>query len=326
MWRGMVMAVAAMAAALAAASGPAGSTPAKQRSVAIFYYPWYGTPVRDGAWQHWDQRGATPPLQVASNFFPTRGAYSSTDPRVVREHMREIAGLGVDTLVVSWWGPNSTEDSRLAGVATAARKAGLRVAIHVEPWAGRTAAAVRTSINELRALQIRDFYVYDSTMTADTEWAAALLGIDDDTHVYANTWLPGKAISGGFQGLYSYDIAIYRAETYRRTCKSARRHGLLCAPSVGPGFDATRATSMIDVVDRRNGNRYDHMWQSVIGADADVVAITSYNEWHEGTQIEAARSVEGYASYEGAWGLTGLRAQRAYVDRTRYWVDRYRRR
>ena len=66
------------------------------------------------------------------------------------------------------------------------------------------------------------------------------------------------------------------------------------------------------------------MWQSVLGAGADVIGITSYNEWHEGTQIEPARATTGYASYEGAWGLTGVRAQRSYLDHTRYWISRYR--
>ena len=47
---------------------------------------------------------------------------------VVRAQMREIASIGVQTVIVSWWGPGSTEAARLPWSQRAARAAGLRVA------------------------------------------------------------------------------------------------------------------------------------------------------------------------------------------------------
>ena len=63
---------------------------------------------------------------------------------------------------------------------------------------------------------------------------------------------------------------------------------LLCAPSVGPGYDARRGSGDPRVKPRRNGATYDAMWRAAIAAKADRVTITSFNEWHEGTQIEPA--------------------------------------
>ena len=80
MRRGVVIAVAAMVAVLAAASGPAAGVPATGRSVAIFYYPWYGTPTRDGGWQHWNQHGAVPPQQVASSLLSDPGCLLVNGP------------------------------------------------------------------------------------------------------------------------------------------------------------------------------------------------------------------------------------------------------
>jgi hypothetical protein len=65
------------------------------------------------------------------------------------------------------------------------------------------------------------------------------------------------------------------------------------------------------------------MWRGALKAGADLVTITSYNEWHEGTQIEPARARgRGYLSYDGAWGLRGRAAEHAYLHRTAYWVRR----
>jgi glycoprotein endo-alpha-1,2-mannosidase len=70
------------------------------------------------------------------------------------------------------------------------------------------------------------------------------------------------------------------------------------------------------------------MWRAALQAGADLVTITSYNEWHEGTQIEPARahraSRRQYLGYEGAWGTSGPASEPAYLDRTAYWTARTR--
>ena len=105
---------------------------------------------------------------------------------------------------------------------------------------------------------------------------------------------------------------------------------LLCAPSVGPGYDARRGSGDVFVKQRRNGATYDSMWRMAIAAHADRVTITSYNEWHEGTQIEPAswrptwRGRYRYLSYNGAWGLQASAAAHAYLTRTRYWSSVFR--
>jgi glycoprotein endo-alpha-1,2-mannosidase len=69
-------------------------------AVSIFYYPWYGTPSSDGQYVHWSQNGHTPPLDIASSYYPARGVYSSSDPAVVSSQMAEMVAAGIDELVV----------------------------------------------------------------------------------------------------------------------------------------------------------------------------------------------------------------------------------
>jgi glycoprotein endo-alpha-1,2-mannosidase len=294
------------------------------RDVAIFYYAWYGTPARDGAWLHWSQGGSRPPRDVGATFYPARGPYSSSDAAVVDAHMRDMAEAGVTTVVVSWWGRGSIEDAHLPHLKTAAARQRLRLAVHVEPYANRTVETVAADLAHLRSLGIRDVYVYDSSTLPDQDWAT-LNGLVDDMRLFANTRLPGKAKAGGFDGLYTYDVLLYDGDLFPRLCAQARRLGLLCAPSVGPGYDARNATPDRRIRPRRSGATYDEMWRGAIRSYADVVTITSYNEWHEGTQIEPARPAgDRYQSYDGAWGTSGVAAQRAYLERTTYWSFRFR--
>jgi hypothetical protein len=75
---------------------------------------------------------------------------------------------------------------------------------------------------------------------------------------------------------------------------------------------------------REDGATYDSMWRAALAAHADVVTITSYNEWSEGTQIEPAGHGGRYQSYDGAYGLRGRAAQWAYVRATARWTSRLR--
>ena len=305
-----------LVAALAAPAAAAGAR------TSIFYYPWFGTPARDGGYLHWQQNGRQPPHDIASNFLPARGFYSSGDPAIVRAQLNEIATAGVDVVVTSWWGRGSIEDVRLPLVVAAARRAGLQVAAHVEPYPGRTPASLVDDARYLSRLGIREVYVYRTVDFRAEAWRAATDAVEG-IRVYAHTGLVGFAAAAGFDGVYTYDVLLYGGSFFARYCSQARKAGLQCLPSVGPGYAASRATGDTRTKPRRRGRTYDAMWRAALVAGADGVTITSYNEWSEGTQIEPARALPGsrYLSFDGAYGLRGRRAQRAYLMRTACWTD-----
>ena len=300
-------------------------------TVSAFYYPWFATTVDDGSYAHWAQDGHTPPNDIASVYYPALGVYSTDDPTVLDEQMGEIQRAGINQLAVSWWGRGSPEDQRLPDVMAAAQARGIAIAIHLEPYAGRTVASTLSDIAYLHGLGIDTFYVYQAFAgIAPAAWAPA----NDALHTqgivtWADTAFVGQAVAGHFSGVYTYDIVTWNGSKFVRICGEAHRHGLLCAPSVGPGYDARRATGDPHVKPRRDGATYDSMWRAAIAAGADEVTITSFNEWQEGTQIEPAAPPSrhgeySYASYDGAYGRTGVAAETAYLDRTAYWASIYR--
>ncbi len=318
----VVAAAMVMACAFLPASGAARQQAGAER-VAIFYYPWYANPTKDGRWAHWYVDHDGTPL-LSTRYFPSRGLYSSSNAKIVAAQMREIAAAGVGTIVVSWWGFDSPENDRLGPVVQAAAQEGLDVAIHLEPYPGRTPAKAAEDIERLHREQgFTDFYVYDADHDPAAEWADALAPLDD-VRVFGHTPFVGRAKASGFDGLYTYDVITWNGSQFRRLCTQAHAVGLLCAPSVGPGFDARLATRMESVRLRNDGLTYDRMWKTVLGANPDLVTVTSYNEWQEGTQIEPARVAVGKPSYEGAWGLHGVAAQRSYLTATARWAERLR--
>jgi glycoprotein endo-alpha-1,2-mannosidase len=299
---------------------PAPALAAAPRS-AIFFYPWYSNMRHDGRYTHWTQGGHEPPFDIASQFFPVRGPYSSGDPRVLRAQMRDIAAAGVDEVVSSWWGRGSLEDQRLGAVMRAAKRQHLRVAAQLEPYPGRTVDTVAADLAYLRGLGIRDVYVYSTKDFSAEDWSR-VTRTPNGMRLFGQTNLVGFAARAGFAGFYTYDIVIYDAAKFDRFCTQARKLGILCAPSVGPGYDASQATGDPNVKPRLLGATYDSMWVAALRAGADLVTITSYNEWGEGTQIEPAGHGGRYESYDGTYGLSGHAAQRAYISRTAYWTSR----
>ena len=310
---------------------PVRSTP----EVAVFYYPWYGRLDRDGEWRHWEGNGHVPPNDFASNFAPARGLYSSNDPAVLGAQMAEIAASGIDLVVTSWWGRGSYEDKALPAVAAAAAARGLRLAVHLEPYSGRTVATVEQDVAYLRALGVRDVWVYAAQGFPAADFAAARSRMGADLRVMADSTNPTAVKSGafatyarsaGFDGIYTYDAVRYAPSEFAAVCAGARLANLLCSASASPGYVAGRSKpGDAQVVSRDGGGRYDAMWTGAMDGGSDIVSITSYNEWHEGTQIEGAVPFcfpDGICSpgYEGTYGLSGSAAPGAYLGRTSMWA------
>lgn len=71
------------------------------------------------------------------------------------------------------------------------------------------------------------------------------------------------------------------------------------------------------------GAYYAHMWERAIADGADLVSITSYNEWGEGTQIEPAvvRREDGFDEYNDYENEGG---PNAYMEMTRVHANAFR--
>jgi len=332
---------------LSPTASPSTSTP-PSTLVTAFYYLWYGTLANDGAWRHWNQLSHQPPDDIASSYYPLGGPYSSRDPAVLAAQMADLRSAGVGAIAVSWWGQGSWDDQSLDGLFAAAEAAGIRIAFHIEPYSGQTAASIADDIRYLvgrfgsspallrvsRATPASAttaprpvFYVFAASRLPAADLKASLEGIrgtPNDSIVMIHSPKASSALKDGGDGIYTYDALASPADfaTFVSDCGAAK---IICSPSVSPGFDNRNAVATgQEVVDRQSGAHYDAMWQAAISARSEWVSVTTFNEWHEGTQIEPAQDFAAgartYPGYDGAYGATAADAPDAYLRRTAHWV------
>ena len=101
-------------------------------------------------------------------------------------------------MVVSWWGRGSTEDGRLPLVLGAARRHGLLVGLHLEPYEGRSPASLASDLTYAASLGVRDIYVYHPRDVAAADWATLRASAPTTLRLLAGTQLVWFAAAGGF--------------------------------------------------------------------------------------------------------------------------------
>ncbi len=109
------------------------------------YYPWY----RTNPYQHWDQYGRHPPVDLASNYMPLLGAYDSRSTAVIEQHAGWIAGSGAGAINISWWGRDSDIDQLVPTIMDVMRAHGIHVTFHIEPYSDARPYAYASDIQYL---------------------------------------------------------------------------------------------------------------------------------------------------------------------------------
>jgi glycoprotein endo-alpha-1,2-mannosidase len=289
---------------------------------------------------------------IGADFYPKLGCYSSNSPEILEQHMRWLRRARVGVICVSWWGRDSFTDRALTPLFRAAEKHGIRITFHIEPHiglGGRNAESMRDAMRYLldrfgkSPALFRDpdrgnrpmIYVYDSYLTKAEEWATILS--PDGEHTIRGTshdviaiglWVKKNEkdfmLRSGFDGFYTYFATegfTYGSTpaNWKRLARWAEDQGKVFIPCVGPGYIDTRIRPWNgkNTRARESGKYYDDMFRTAISVQPPFVGITSFNEWHEGTQIEPAipKKIDGY-TYESFSPLL----PEHYLDRTAEWA------
>ena len=339
----------------AAATLPPVQGDAPSTKVAAFYYPWYGNPAVDGQWIHWDQNGHHPPQDIGSDYYPALGAYSSKDPAVVAQHMAWLRQAGVGVIISSWWGPHSREDQAVPLLLKMAGQYGIQVTLHIEPYSGRTAAGLVDDVKYIERHYASDPAFFHSTAASGYSpghqpkpmlfvWAIetrdangqpaeaaywqpaldAIHALPGGALIIGNT-LRGDWVDGAhLDGLYNY-ITLHLDAGGGFSWARSLPPGALYIPSVMPGNSAQRVGSPPDtLVPRLDGATFAQQWMAAlgVGVQPELVTITSFNEWHEGSMLEPA-AVGADDGHGHPYADFGALAPEGYLDLAREWIGRF---
>jgi len=290
-----------------------------EKLVLAFYYPWYGTPPGSGknilgsVIGHWAE--VDPEKKDISNSrrYPQMGAYDSHDDAVLKQHCKWARQAGIDALIASWWGHGTYEDRAIPLILNACQESSLKCCIYYEITPRATPETTAKDIIKVlrkygdhpsylrhkgqpvifvfgRALMQMGFHAwFEALKQIREQYPPGLIAIGDQM---------SYACAKVFDGIHTYNTAdqlsdksvievrSWTVRTYPKWVKLARQAGKISTLTVIPGYDDTKIRKPGLKVERFDGSLYESQWKRVIAAGPDWILITSFNEWHEGSEIE----------------------------------------
>jgi glycoprotein endo-alpha-1,2-mannosidase len=288
-----------------------------RKQVLAFYYGWYGNPEVSKRWVHWRDVDQPNHRIGGSTHYPKLGAYDSHDPKTIEQHCRWAREAGLTGFIVSWWAQGDFHDQGLPLMLDTARKQGLNITVYYEVVPPRDRPAPEGAIKDL--LYILEHYgKHPAWLKANGMPVVFIYGralgqikLDGWREVIreVNSKYPGGAVFVGdriaedaarvFDGIHTYNptsrIAGKSAEDIRQWAKTTFPEWVKTAGdrisclTIIPGYDDTKLPDRRPprpVTDRHNGATYRALWEEAIAARPNWILITSWNEWHEGSEIE----------------------------------------
>ena len=282
-----------------------------------------------------DPRRETGPgrVDVGAAHYPIGGPYDSGDPALVRSQLLAGRRAGLDGFVVSWWGRESPE-ARIFEEMLDQVPPGFWLAPYYETgelWprgaegvAADLAALLRGASRRSGWLRVAGrpvVFLYAAHRLRLSGWELVTRRLEaGGLRPYLVTDSPGPDWLGGHPGwldrfdalhVYSPVSLLARglapASALRARAAAARAAGRPFMASVTPGFDDRAVRTPGTVVPRADGLTYAAAWRAALAVEPAWVLVASWNEWHEGSEIEPSREF-------------GSR----YLEATRIWADRFR--
>ena len=310
MWHRKIAQIMA-ACALLACSAAAAGTP---KEVLTFYYGWYGNPQTSGKWWHWKDVEEAKKTIGGSTNYPRLGAYDNHDPKTVEQHCKWAKDAGITGFIVTWWVQKDFHDQGMPLILDTAGKHGLKVTVYYETVPPRDAPKPDGAVDDV--LYILERYgKHPAWLKVDGKPVIFVYGravgqikLDGWRQVAAAVKEKHPAVLIGdqiteaaaevFDGIHTYnptgrvagktaaEIREWAATNFPAWVKTAGSK--IACVTIIPGYDDHKLgrKEPRPITARHKGDTYRAMWEQAMAANPDWVLVTSFNEWHEGSEIE----------------------------------------
>ncbi len=292
--------------------------------VLAIYYPWYDQPEDTGVGRHWGNVSTTQ-LEESQNY-PLLGAYSSQNQTVLKYHLDQAMNHGVTCFASSWWGRDTYEDQTFQQLLE--NCGDFKTCIYYETNRDPclTPEAIADELNYIinrygnhaGYLRIREkpvILVFNvAGENRDTGFWDSIRDQTEDCFLVGDFRDP--CFLPVFDGVHIYNELI--SEVHRETTQwiskqnmllpdtinefneETRKGYIICenrltVGTVSPGYNDTKIRPDGAILPRNGNTTYQGYWENVLAYSVDWVLITSWNEWHEATEIEPSRE-NGYSA------------------------------
>jgi hypothetical protein len=273
--------------------------------VLAFYYTWYSK--------------ATWCLCKMTDLPPV--SYDSAATGTIDRQISQAANAGINGFITSWWGQGDSTDVNFAALQSraamrsAAGRSRFTSTIYFEPDSPklRTQAEIIQGLRYVMRTYAQSpfffrlhgkpvIFIWDALGNgrALTEWSAiraavdpghrtlwsadgtnpSLLTVFDGMHLFAAAdWAVADGTIGATDTGFRQDVDAFNVAHHTQR---------FWAAGVSPGWNDTRVPGRAHphITPRRDGATYRASWAGAKASRPDLITITSWNEWFEGSNIE----------------------------------------
>jgi hypothetical protein len=277
----------------------------------LLYHTGFRNAELDAVWGQWDLAEAGPPVDLAADFYPELGPYSSLNPEVRAQHWAWIESAGANVVFVTWSGLEFGDRELLEIILEEVHSTGLAVVPVIDLYPGRSPESVAADL-ELVAVELRDHPAW-LRASRPTPWVddpdrpvivvAAPELLDDRPEYGPTDWrgvadvahelgaiLLAVSMDGAWIEEGHFDGLMAGPIDGSFEWAGSLPEGAWFVPTVTPGTSMNRVGDPDPGQDRAAGGFYEDQWMVLASSSRsiDMIVVVSFNGWTDGTQIEPA--------------------------------------